>query len=125
RAILAHAERYAHVQEDPEVARSLVRQGIILQVNAGSFQGEAGARARETAELLIRYHLGHLIASDTHSPAARPPRLTPAVEHVARIVGAARAQELVEEVPRAIVEGRPITLPDPAPIQRKPFWVFW
>lgn len=103
--ILAHPERNVHLQEDPEVLRTLVERGVLMQITAGSLLGEFGRRAAETSADMLKGGLAHIIASDAHGAAHRPPILTPAVEAAGEIIGMAPAVEMAAHVPRAILEG--------------------
>src|SRR5581483_3540335 len=75
--IIAHAERYRVVQRDPERLARLVERGVLVQVTAASLLGEAGHAVRQTAELLVRRSLAHVLATDSHGPTHRSPRLSP------------------------------------------------
>lgn len=104
--VLAHVERCLYVQEAPDILLPLVQRGVAVQVTAGSLCGAAGPRAKETAQRLLRRGLVHVLASDGHAAEGeRCPLLTPGVEVAARIVGLARAQAMVTEVPQRILEG--------------------
>ena len=49
RIVLAHPERYAFIRQDPERARELADNGVILQLNKGSFFREFGERSYHAA----------------------------------------------------------------------------
>jgi protein-tyrosine phosphatase len=123
--IVAHAERYAFVQRHAQALVPLVERGLVVQVTAGSLFGESGPDARRAAETLLRTNLAHLLASDSHGVDRRPPVLGPARTRAAELVGEARARALVEDVPRAIIENRPLALPAPKLMRDRPFWAFW
>jgi protein-tyrosine phosphatase len=110
--ILAHVERYPPVQRNPEVLSELVRQGVLMQVNADSLLGHAGRRARETAERLARSRMLHLLASDAHDLTTRPPLLSEAHERLERLTSA-NFRAWVEQVPRQIIQGQVVTTPEP------------
>jgi protein-tyrosine phosphatase len=110
--ILAHAERYPAVQQQPSILTSLIARGVLIQVNANSLQGDFGRSARDTAERLLESHLAHLIASDSHRPDSRPPRIRAAIERTEELAGPEYAGWMVEAA-AAVIKGIPITLPDP------------
>ena len=64
--VLAHPERYVFLQEDPNSVLDLLRDGILLQCNYGSFSGHYGKAAKRTAELFLENHLIHFLGTDTH-----------------------------------------------------------
>ena len=99
--VLAHPERNADVQANPERLEPIVQAGTLVQVTAASLDGRLGRAPRETGLKLIELGLAHLIASDAHHPGIR----TVGMAAAAKAVGDdALARWLTEEVPRAIVE---------------------
>jgi len=117
RVTLAHPERSLEFQSDPGQLEELVRQGILLQIDASSFLGRGRSQTQRLAARLCRDGLAHVIASDGHRAASWRPvtALGDAVGAVSAIVGWARAQWMVCAAPAAIVAGVP--LPDPPPIE--------
>lgn len=117
-AVLAHPERNAEVQADPERLRPAVERGALVQVTAASLDGRGSRAARETGLALVRNGLAHLLASDAHRAEVREAGMQAA----ARTVGEeALARWLTEEVPGAIVTGEPIP-PRPRPSARRRRW---
>lgn len=76
RPILAHAERYSNLSIN--AVRSMLRNGIQIQINAGSLTGSFGWRIRIRSRLLLKQHLVCLVASDAHDLKHRPPQLSKA-----------------------------------------------
>lgn len=121
--VLAHPERYPPVQRRPELLVEAVRAGVVIQLNAGSLLGQYGSAARRTAERLARAHLGHLIASDGHDPAHRPPILAGALECARELAGDEHAVWM-RRATAAIVEGQALVLPEPEldVLEAERFW---
>lgn len=120
RAVFAHPERSAGVQEQGGVDRlaSAVARGSLVQVTAGSLAGRFGRTAKATAEELLRRDAVHLLASDAHNTDRRPPRINDATARTAE----ARKHWLTEAVPRAILDGAPIPAkPAQSPAKRRWF----
>jgi protein-tyrosine phosphatase len=111
--LMAHPERVAYYLEDIGRVAASVRLGALTQVTAGSLCGRFGEKARDFARELLRRNLVHVIASDSHDVRYRPPILSEGLRAAAAEVGEAAARRLVEEIPRAILEGRPIEPPEP------------
>jgi len=103
--VIAHPERNADVQHDPDELRPLVDAGALVQVTAASLDGRIGRSSREAAFTLIDRGLAHLLASDAHTPDVREAGLLGAVEEVG---DAALARWLTLEVPMAIVTDAPV-----------------
>ena len=72
--ILAHAERYSNLSL--HTIRDLRRDGIRIQINAGSLTGCFGWSPRRRARQLLRQRMVHLVASDAHDLKYRPPHLS-------------------------------------------------
>ena len=114
RPLLAHPERYAAVQQEPDLALDLVSRGILLQVTLGSFVGLFGKRAQKLAELLLRQQAIHILASDAHSAGHRLTAVAQARRRVVHLAGERAALALIDDNPRALLADLP--LPDvPAP----------
>ena len=108
--LLAHPERCPAFQRDPRLLHQLVERGVLCQVTAGALTGTFGRTARDVAHRLVREGRAHVIASDAHDPERRRPSVLAEVEQEGY---AEQAAWYVEEMPRAILAGRPLP-PRPA-----------
>jgi protein-tyrosine phosphatase len=116
--VLAHPERNAEVQADPDSLAELVGRGVLVQVTAASLDGRLGRSSRRAARALLDRELAHLVASDAHTPDVRSGGLRRATEAVG---DAALARWLTEDMPKALVAGeRPPERP-PASRRRRRF----
>ncbi len=125
--VLAHPERIEAFQRDPELLRRFIDRGMISQITAGSIIGYFGGEVQRFTHSLLRRNMAHVMASDTHYPRGdRSPRLNVGIETAARIVGRESAVEMVTDTPRAIVEGRPVSLgATRGPDERSRWWQIW
>jgi protein-tyrosine phosphatase len=124
RVTLAHPERMPELAANPELAHDLVRQGVLLQVNADSLlKGGAGSRIHKLALRLCREGVAHVLASDAHRGHDWRPidRLVPALRALEALVGLDRARWMSSGAPAAILAGQPLpTAPDVvAPARRR------
>jgi protein-tyrosine phosphatase len=109
-AVLAHPERNAEVQANPERLRPLVDDGALCQVTAASLDGRIGKRSQACGLALVAAGLAHLVASDAHAPDVRGIGM----RRAARTLGnESLARWMTYEVPAAIVDRNPIP-PRPA-----------
>lgn len=134
--IITHPERNPLIRSQWERLWGWLHQGCFVQVTAQSITGGFGQRAQEAAELLLDSEAIHFVASDAHNVTSRPLLLRPAFEAIAERKGEEFARALLEENPRAALEGRPLPyLPEPAELKssrgrneaggsRKRFWFF-
>jgi protein-tyrosine phosphatase len=133
RIVLAHPERNPTFQRDPHRLRELVRRGVYLQVTTGALLGSPRrSRSGRFARQLVTEGLAHVIASDAHGSAAaaknhtgvRTPGWGHALAVVHRLVSAAEAEWLLNDVPRAILLGNS-TPPRPKPQRARALRFQW
>lgn len=103
--LFAHPERIRYFQDDFRRYESIIRLGAFGQITSGSLLGRFGSTARRFAERSLEQGLAHIIASDSHDLRGRPPVLSEAVAAAGGIVGERYAHMMVNEIPRAFVEG--------------------
>jgi protein-tyrosine phosphatase len=115
RPILVHPERNAQIQSSPSIVGRYVERGVYIQVTAMSVTGEFGPSAKATADTLLRHNCVHFLATDTHRTKSRPPILSRGREAAALVIGAVRAQALVQDNPRAVINGEPLRVEAPIP----------
>lgn len=113
RPVLAHPERYVAIQQDSDRARSLADRGTLLQATTGSFVGIFGQAAQRTAERLLQQGAIHLVATDAHSTGARFASVDRGLDRIRTLVGEERLRQLVDDVPRALLDDA--DLPQPVP----------
>src|SRR5438477_3111201 len=113
--ILVHPERNGQIQTRPSIVAQYVERGVFVQVTAMSVTGEFGPEAKKTADILLRHHCVHFLATDCHRPNRRPPILSRGRDAAAAIIGQEHARALVEDNPRAVIDGKPLQVMSPLP----------
>jgi protein-tyrosine phosphatase len=113
--ILAHPERYALVQRQPEKILEWIAAGCIIQVTASALTGFWRERAQKMAHWLLKHDAVHVLATDAHDAVRRPPILSPGREDVARLCGQDVAQAITVDNPAAIIAGQALPY-RPSPI---------
>lgn len=103
--VIAHPERNADLQANPEELRPLVDAGALVQITAASLEGRIGRPSRSAAQAMIENGLAHLLASDAHTPDVREAGLLAAAEAVG---DSKLARWLTLEMPMAIVTDAPL-----------------
>jgi protein-tyrosine phosphatase len=125
RVVLAHPERIAAVQRDPNVLLPLIERGALIQLTAEALTGGQGQRLRAAAETLLAHSMAHLLASDAHgTPPRRSPILSTARDRAAALLGPDAAAALVAATPAAILHDAPLRLAAPRPVARAR-WRLW
>ena len=114
--VIAHAERYHETVSDPDLVRTFVEQGALVQVNSGSITGFFGDSIKHTAEVLLTHRLAHVIGSDAHSAGSRCPRMAQARAMIADLLGEDDANQLTRLNASRILAGETVPREDPLPI---------
>ena len=104
--ILAHPERCAEVQQGLAFLDACAALGMAFQITSGSLLGRFGPRAQSAAHAILARAADWplVIASDTHDLHERScGLLREARDAAAALVGAERAQEMVDARPRGMI----------------------
>ncbi len=91
RVVLAHIERYYHLQKAQTWDR-LMQCGVLMQVNASFFIRRS---SRGKAVSLLRRNRIHLLGSDCHNLSHRPPRMGEAYEIIAKKTGESFTKDFI------------------------------
>ena len=113
--VMAHVERYPYLR-DGKLLYEWAKLGYLSQVSVSSVL-ENGT-ARSFVEACIRHDLIHVMGSDAHSMAKRPPRMKEAICLMQKRVDT----ELLRRMNRfaqGILENRPLLPENPTPIRKK------
>ncbi len=120
--VLAHPERNSAVIQKLEVAFQFIQQGALVQLNAGSLNGDFGRTVKKTAFEMMNHDMVHFVASDCHNAGSRPMLLGKAFQVVADRWGKAKAVLLFTANPQKVVQGEKIDPQEPVPpSQKEPF----
>jgi protein-tyrosine phosphatase len=115
RLIIAHAERYSEILNDPELTAQWIGAGCLIQVTARAL-AEPWNAALEKA--LKRWAVGgfiHLLGSDGHGIDRRRPELAAGFERLTKWIGKPAADRIGNEWGLAIFQGKPVSIPPPKP----------
>jgi protein-tyrosine phosphatase len=121
RIVLAHPERCPAFQRDPQMLLSLVGEGVLTSITAGSLVGRFGGDVRRFAMDLVAERVVHNVASDAHDRGARSPGIAAELDRSGLGV---MSDWWTREVPAAILSGaelppRPaVALPELGPRRR-------
>ena len=103
--VLAHPERNADIQLQPELLVPIVESGVLVQVTAASVDGRIGRGARDCGLELVEHGLAHMLASDAHHASVRAVGMVAGVKAVG---DDALGAWLTWDVPAAILGDTPI-----------------
>ena len=121
RPILAHPERYGYVQKDPNLVHQWISRGILMQMNIPSLTGRHGKEVKKVAQILMDHDMVHFLATDSHSPRSRSPRV---VEGLRGLLSQEELDLLLRENPLRIVQDREIEIVEPRLYKKKKYFFF-
>jgi len=119
--IVTHPERNMNFQLCPGLLRSLVADGNLVQVTAGSLTGSFGRETQEATLELIERRLAHFVATDAHSSTWRMPILSEARAALLEVLPADEVEEMLTERPRRVLAGEDVDVPKPVG-RRRSWW---
>lgn len=115
--ILAHPERYAFVQKEPDLIYDLIEKGILMQCNFGSFTGQYGTKAQIIARELLENNMVHFLGTDVHRPETVYDNMPEILSELRRMVGEEKLKELTEINPELALNNKKIEISDPKHIK--------
>jgi protein-tyrosine phosphatase len=101
--IVAHPERYYFVLDNPSLVKDFKNIGCKLQLNRSSILGGFGKKIQKLSHLFLKNGFIDFVASDSHSPRTRTPRLNDVYYVLAENYGKDLAEKLVEINPRKVI----------------------
>lgn len=101
--LITHPERLTWAEDHYDDFVQAVEQGAWIQITAGSLTGRFGRSAKHLAEQMLDDGIVHILATDAHDTSNRAPRLAEGRDAAAKWVGAAEAERMVEDRPKAVL----------------------
>ncbi|MGC8908902.1 MAG: tyrosine-protein phosphatase [Desulfomonilaceae bacterium] len=126
--ILAHPEKNLAIANNPGYLFRLITMfhpwDFIIQITAGCLAGKCDKRSAKTAHILLENNIAHIMATDAHDTTKRRPVLSDALDVASRIIGDARAQQMVNDLPEAVLGRKPF--PEyVSPQKPRHWWRIW
>lgn len=109
KVLVAHPERCRAFHDDAALAQRLVDAGCALQLELGSLTGAYGRAAEKLARALLDQGLVAVAASDVHRPDSGERMLAAGLAALHKTVGAAAVTTLLDQNPRRILRGEPLS----------------
>lgn len=123
RVILAHAERYDFIMEDPNHLASLIKRDVVIQMNLMSLSGKYGEAVQKTAKTMLDHNMVHIASTDAHNPkhymdAAK------AMDQLERHVGSDMFDELLIHNPAHVLKDEVFYPDNPIKVKKKGLFNF-
>lgn len=104
KVIIAHPERCAAIQENPDLAVELIDSGAYLQLNVGCLK-YSHTSSGKTALKLLKYKMYHFIGTDSHNDHKRSPLVREELELLKKITGHTYFTQITRDNPELAVKG--------------------
>jgi protein-tyrosine phosphatase len=101
--ILTHPERLSWTSTKYDVIARLADRGVLMQLTASSITGRFGRRAQELSRRMLKERRAHIVATDAHNIATRPPDMLEAWTQACEWVGREEADNLFVHRPHGIL----------------------
>lgn len=111
--VLAHPERNRVLIRHPMRLYKWVEMGILTQLTAASLEGKFGREIHKFSVWLLKHRMVHVLATDSHGPKSRAPKLTEALKEVEKVLDGHLAHAMVFDIPDRIIRGEHVSVPDP------------
>ncbi|WP_125771772.1 tyrosine-protein phosphatase [Companilactobacillus furfuricola] len=125
--VLAHPERNAGFQKDPNKLYDLVKMGCLTQITASSYLGVFGSKVQQLTEKIVKADQGYIFASDAHNFEGRRFLMKEAFSKLANEEGQDKAK-LFNENAKNIINGDDVVRMNSQKITKVPkkkrFWLF-
>lgn len=115
--ILAHPERYAFVQQEPELIYDLIQKGVLMQANYASIIGYYGLKAQMIVKKMLENNMIHFLGSDVHRQNTIYPRIPQILDELKGIIGEAKLEELTTINPKLALNNKRIEIDEPNKIE--------
>lgn len=112
RIVVAHAERYDQLLQDPALAELFIAAGCLLQVTASAL-ADPPPGDEPALKLWAKAGMIHLLGSDGHRLDGRQPRFRAGYQVLARWVGTPAADVIAGIRGSAVLKGHAVSVPAP------------
>ena len=122
--IIAHPERYAFVQKDPNKLLELMEHGVLFQANYGSIIGQYGKDVEKTVKLLIKNNFISFLGTDVHKTGTIYTKMDEIYEELEKIISEDKIEDLVENNAYLVLDDKEVEMPNPIPVKKNLFGKF-
>ena len=106
--ILAHPERYAYVQKDPEIIYDLIQKGTLMQSNYGSIIGQYGRKAHVIVKKMLQKNMIHFLGSDVHKQNTVYKKMPKILNELRKVISEEKLNELTTVNPELVLNNKKI-----------------
>jgi len=121
--VIAHPERNAKIIEDPNILYEFIKKGALSQMNLPSLGGRYGEKVRDTAAILLKNHMVHMVGTDAHSNRGRSPRIKKSLEILRSMVSKEEFYDLIKGNARQLLMDEDIQVRQPIMYEKPRGWM--
>lgn len=115
--ILAHPERYAFVQKEPELIYDLIQKGVLMQANYGSIIGQYGEKAQIIVKKFLENNMIHFLGTNVHRQNTIYSKIPEILAELNSLIGEEKLEELTTTNPQLALRNKKIDISEPHPIE--------
>jgi protein-tyrosine phosphatase len=119
--ILAEPEKETEFQQHPDELYRLIKNGSLVQVNAGSFSKSAPKPQRHLAEKMVQYRWAHIAANVTIDTFEGDLSMETAFDSIEKLASGEYAQMLKDNA-GCVLNNRYVSTEEPFPLKAKRKW---
>lgn len=121
RPIVAHAERYPELLNDPARTAQWIEAGCLIQVTARALAEPWDPAMEQALKQWVTGGFVHLLGSDGHGIDRRRPQLAAGYSRLVKWAGRSAAERIASLWGVAVLQGLPVNVPPPQPPPRSWF----
>ncbi|MFS0861482.1 tyrosine-protein phosphatase [Fredinandcohnia sp. 179-A 10B2 NHS] len=122
--IIAHPERNRVLRKNPSIIYNWVKNGILIQVTAGSINGTYGKRLKHFSLHLLDHELVHFVASDAHHHSRRQFELISSYNYIDQHYSS-NYRRYLEKNAAQTIHGKTIKILEPTYIDKRRQYFFF
>lgn len=103
--IIAHAERYSYVQDNPDWLLKFIKTGCLVQMNLSSL---TRSDSKAVSEELLKRNMVHIIGTDAHQSEWRSPNVVKELDILRNLVDEEKFEILTETNPKKVINNQHI-----------------
>lgn len=115
--IIAHPERYAYIQENPNLLVDLIEMGALFQANYGSIIGVYGNKAKEAVKKLLKNNMIHFLGTDVHRPNSIYAKMPLILTELKKVISEDTFKKLSLENAQKVLDNQDIDIETPKKIK--------